>query len=80
MAMEEMATEISMHAISGSLSPHIIRVKGLIKYQPIFILIDLGSTHNVINLILTKRIQYRPMENSFFEVMVANEDKLATSG
>lgn len=75
--MEEMAPKISMYIISGSLSSQATQVEELIKHQPVSILIDLESTQNFINPTLAKRILCISMKS--FEVIVANEDKLAIS-
>ena len=76
---EEISSKILMHAISGSLSLETMQVKRMIKWQPITILIDSGSTHNFIDPTLSKKIQCCINKEKPFEVMVANGEKLATS-
>ena len=68
-----------MYAISGSLSSQTIRVKEMIKRQPITILIDSNSSHNFIDQTLFKKIQYC-INKEKLKVMEANKEKLATSG
>nr|CAD1820600.1 unnamed protein product [Ananas comosus var. bracteatus] len=78
--IEELPAEISMHAISGSLSAQTMCLKGLLKRQPVTILIDSGSTHNFIDRELAKRMHYQIAEEKHFEVMVANGEKVAIGG
>ena len=54
---KEISPEISMHAISRSLSSQTMWVKGMIKQQLITILVDSDSTHNFIDPTLSKKIQ-----------------------
>ena len=41
--------QISINAITGSVSYRTIRVHGLVRKQKVVILIDTGSTHNFLN-------------------------------
>lgn len=43
---ESESLEISIHALSGMASPRTMGVEGLVKHQPVSILIDGGGTHN----------------------------------
>lgn len=38
--------QLSLHALSGANSPRVMRLKGICGSKPLFILIDLGSTHD----------------------------------
>lgn len=38
--------QLSLHALSGANSPRVMRLKGICGNKPLFILIDLGSTHD----------------------------------
>jgi hypothetical protein len=46
--------EISLHAITRSPNPRTIRLWGMIKYQGIIILIDSGSSHNFLDVSISK--------------------------
>ncbi|KAA8530919.1 hypothetical protein F0562_005622 [Nyssa sinensis] len=47
--------QISVHALSGSLSYKTMRIKGKVKKNVVTILIDSGSTHNFLDPIMAKR-------------------------
>lgn len=42
--------EISLSAIIGTFSPKITRIVGILKYQKVTVLVDLGSTHNFLDV------------------------------
>ncbi|RWV93677.1 hypothetical protein GW17_00043854 [Ensete ventricosum] len=50
-AMEEepQPTDYTVHALAGYSNPQTMKVGGLLKQQPITVLIDTGSTNNFIN-------------------------------
>eukprot|EP00252_Welwitschia_mirabilis_P002415 TRINITY_DN1235_c2_g1_i3.p1 TRINITY_DN1235_c2_g1~~TRINITY_DN1235_c2_g1_i3.p1 ORF type:complete len:434 (+),score=40.30 TRINITY_DN1235_c2_g1_i3:1161-2462(+) len=74
--MEELQPEISMHAMTGSLSPQTMRVKAELKKQHVSILIDSGSTHNFIHPNLVKQLNFQWTNDNPLEVMVANGERL----
>jgi hypothetical protein len=45
--------EISIHALVGLLAPQTLNIVGYIKKKKVIVLIDLDSTHNFIDKILT---------------------------
>lgn len=47
---------ISLEAIIGIAQPQALKLKGHIKKQNIIVLIDLGSTHNFIDVSVAKRM------------------------
>ena len=46
---EPQSTEVTIHALVGYSNPQMMKVGGLLKQQPITILIDTGSTNNFLN-------------------------------
>lgn len=48
--------EISMHALTGNIIHHTIRIQGMIKKKAITILIDSGSTHNFLDSGIANRL------------------------
>jgi hypothetical protein len=55
MNVEVLTPHLSLHALQGTMRCHTIKVWGKIDKCPIFILIDLGSTHNFLNSNLTSK-------------------------
>jgi hypothetical protein len=47
--------QISIHAISGSLSPNTMRIVGSIQHQREVILVDFGSTHNLLDPTIARK-------------------------
>ncbi|RWV81065.1 hypothetical protein GW17_00057552 [Ensete ventricosum] len=54
-AMEEepQPTDYAVHVLAGYSNPPTIKVGGLLKQQPITVLIDIGSTNNFLNKVAT---------------------------
>ena len=46
---EPQPTEVTVHALAGYSNPETMKVGGLLKQQPITVLIDTGSTTNFLN-------------------------------
>ncbi|KAJ0045903.1 hypothetical protein Pint_05375 [Pistacia integerrima] len=78
--VSEVTLEISLHSISGTLTPKTMRLKGTLKIAPIVVLVDFGSTHNFVSEMLTKRAGLQPIKGRTFEVMVISGEKLASPG
>lgn len=57
--LKKFPLEISMHAMTRSLSLQTMQVKAKLKKQSMTILIDSSSTHNFIHLDLVKRFNFR---------------------
>ncbi|MUG03555.1 hypothetical protein ECC01_21450, partial [Bacillus tequilensis] len=49
MEEEPQPTDITVHALVGYSNPQTMKVGGLLKQQPITVLIDTGSTNNFLN-------------------------------
>ena len=47
--------QISINALTGSVSYRTMRVQGFVKKKKVVILIDIGSTHNFLNQEVVKR-------------------------
>ena len=57
-----------------------MRVMGRIKHKSFVILIDLGSTHNFINVALVSHLHINVDTSQVWEVKVANGDLIRTQG
>ncbi|KAA8538007.1 hypothetical protein F0562_027413 [Nyssa sinensis] len=68
--------QILVHALSGSLSYKTMRIKGKVKKNMVIILIDSGSTHNFLDLVMAKRIGALIQFTNPLAVMVAYGTKL----
>ena len=69
---EQQPVDITMHALTGYANLQTMKVGGLLKQQPITVLIDIGSTNNFMNSKVTIRMAL-PIENcSMFDVKVAD--------
>ena len=53
---EPQPTEVTVHALAGYSNPKTMKVGGLLKQQPITVLIDTGSTTNFLYSKLVVRI------------------------
>jgi hypothetical protein len=72
--------EISLHAISGTPTPHTMRVVGFIRGQMVVILIDSGSTHNFLDPSIVKKTQLSILSHTRITVKVANGDTIQSEG
>ena len=69
---EPQPTEVTVHALAGYSNPQTMKVGGLLKQQPITVLIDTGSTNNFLNSKVAVHMNL-PIENcSRFVAKVAN--------
>ncbi|XP_062173762.1 uncharacterized protein LOC133879249 [Alnus glutinosa] len=72
--------EISLHTISGTPTPHTMRVVGFIRGQMVVILIDSGSTHNFLDPSIIKKTQLSIMSHTRITIKVANGDTIQSEG
>lgn len=72
--------DISLHAISWSLSPKTMRLVGLINNHHVVILIDSRSSHNFLDPALLKKIQVRVINTIKLQVNVADGAKIQSEG
>ncbi|XP_028055574.1 uncharacterized protein LOC114259749 [Camellia sinensis] len=71
---------ISLHAIYGARAPQTMKVRGQIGQHQITLLIDSGSTHNFLNSKVARKLGVSPNSTGRFEVVVANGEKISSSG
>ena len=50
---EPQPTEVTVHTLAGYSNPQTMKVGGLLKQQPITVLIDTGSSNNFLNIKVT---------------------------
>ncbi|KAJ8629431.1 hypothetical protein MRB53_022754 [Persea americana] len=71
--------QISINAITGSISYRTMRVHGLVKKQKVVILIDTGSTNNFLNQEVVKRAGVEIVATDPLTVFVADGTKMTSS-
>jgi hypothetical protein len=71
---------LSTQAVTGKFSPQTLRFKGLIRGELVMVLIDTGSTHNILQPRIATQFNLptEPIPN--FSVMVGNGNHLACHG
>jgi hypothetical protein len=72
--------KISLHAITGSPTPHTIRVVGRMGTHQVTTLMDTGNTHNFLNSTLAERMGLQPSKGARPLVTIANGEKLECRG
>ena len=73
---EPQPTEVTVHTLASYSNPQTMKIGGLLKQQPITVLIDTGSTTNFLNSKLAVRISL-PIENRCrFDVKVTDRQIL----
>ena len=69
---EPQPTEVTVHTLASYSNPQTMKIGGLLKQQPITVLIDTGSSNNFLNSKVTIQMAL-PIENcSRFDVKVAD--------
>ncbi|XP_076903968.1 uncharacterized protein LOC143559194 [Bidens hawaiensis] len=71
---------LSTAAFFGISSPQALRVTGYIHNQPVQVLIDSGSTHNIIQPRVVSLLKLQQQQVQSFSVMVGNGDHLYCEG
>ena len=79
-ASQEKEVEITLYALTGTLTPGIIRVKGKVNGSRLVILIDTGSTHNFVDASLVTGLQLTVNVSKVLEVKVADGSVVKTQG
>ncbi|RWV80954.1 hypothetical protein GW17_00057687 [Ensete ventricosum] len=73
-AMEEESqpADYAVHALAGYFNPQMMKVRGLLKQQPITVLIDTGNTNNFLNSKVATRLALQIEGCNKFNVKVAD--------
>ena len=69
---EPQPTEVTTHTLAGYSNLQTMKVGGLLKQQPITVLIDMGSTNNFLNSKVAARMALHIEGCSKFDVKVAD--------
>ncbi|KAL4187473.1 hypothetical protein AMTRI_Chr09g39210 [Amborella trichopoda] len=77
---DDMALEISFHAIAEAQAPQTLRIIETLRHCQHIILIDSGSTHNFIDPFLIKKANLPTQSDAVFEVIVDNGERLKANG
>nr|GFB82734.1 transposon Ty3-G Gag-Pol polyprotein [Tanacetum cinerariifolium] len=77
---DEVQGEISFHAISGTILPQTLRLPERIQNKDVVVLVDGGSTHNIVDQELVNRLGLQVDPTVNFLVVVATWKKLACTG
>lgn len=80
MLTSDSTPEILLHAITGSLNPKTMRVKGRVGSQWVIILIDSGSTHNFVDPAILNRVSVPMIADEKVRVKVANGEMVNSEG
>jgi predicted aspartyl protease len=78
--VEEEELEISLNAITGTFTPKTMRLYGRLKNQQVTMLIDSGSTHNLIDINLAAVLGIKPDSHESIKVRIANGQEVSSSG
>ncbi|XP_026459249.1 uncharacterized protein LOC113359896 [Papaver somniferum] len=80
-SLVESNMEISLHALTGTMSVDTIRIPGLLKHRVVTVLVDTGSTHSFIDSALVNQlsVKFNPQHTWDCDI-VLGEDWLCTLG
>jgi len=68
--------QINIHSLMGHTTPQTLRVQGVIGKSPMVILVDSGSTHNVMQDKVAKFLGLHVQATHSFSVMVGNGEEI----
>jgi hypothetical protein len=78
--VEEEELEISLNAITGTPTSKTMRLYGRLKNQQVTMVIDSGSTHNLIDVNLAAVLGIKPDSYESIKVRIANGQEASSSG
>ena len=76
---EEEKSLVSIHVIAKATSHQTMRIRSNNKKKDILIMIDLGSTHNFLDVTMAKRSGYIIQQDKLLVVAVADVTKIAST-
>jgi predicted aspartyl protease len=77
---EETYFQLSHQALTGQFSPQTLKFKGLLHGMAVTVLIDTGSTHNILQPRIAAHLQIPSQPIPNFSVMVGNGSHIQCSG
>jgi predicted aspartyl protease len=72
----EVTPHISLDALEGTVGLNTMKVNGKMDKTTMCILIDSGSTHNFLNTVVVRKLQYQLTPIKPMTVQAANGDKM----
>ncbi|XP_058757922.1 uncharacterized protein LOC131631166 [Vicia villosa] len=72
--------QLSPQAVTGQFSPQTLKFKGSISGLPVMVLVDTGSTHNIIQPRIAHHLSLKTTPINQFSVMVGNGSHLQCEG
>jgi hypothetical protein len=69
---KELTPTISCNALDGIITPQTLKIKRYIKNKNLIVLIDYGSTHNLIHYKLAKDLNYFVYPAPELQVMISH--------
>lgn len=73
-------TSISLHAMVNTPSPRTMLVQGVVNKKQVIVLIDIGNTHNFLDVDLIQRYISLLQKGTLIQVKVAKGDIVTTEG
>jgi hypothetical protein len=77
---EDIYFHLSAQALTGQISPKTLKFQGTIWGLPVSVLIDTGSTHNILQPRIATHLQITYTHIPKFSVMVGNGSRIHCSG
>jgi hypothetical protein len=78
--IEDNTPRISLAAITGITQPQTLKLKGHIKNDNVIVLIDIGSTHNLLDIKIERKLKLFVYPVPEMKVMVADDKKIGNVG
>jgi len=77
--IEDNTPRISLATITGITQPQTLKLKGHIKNDNVTVLIDIGSTHNFLDIKIARKLKLFVYLVPYMKAMVVDEKKLEMS-